>query len=115
MADDIFSQTLRTNGVLVGPAGPKRRIADRLTGFPDCVTSIQDVFTSGDKLVIRLVWRGTHTGPYGGVEATGKAVEVRDMAIWRFQDAMVQEIWTVQDQFSLLQQVGFLPSTVYAA
>jgi len=34
MADDIFSQDVRTNGVYVGVAGPVGRIRDRLTGFP---------------------------------------------------------------------------------
>jgi predicted ester cyclase len=115
MADDIFSENLRTNGVLVSPAGPKGRILERLKGFPDVVTDVQDIFVSGDKLVTRLVWRGTHTGPYGGVEPTGKPVEVRDTAIWRFQDGKVAEIWTMQDQFAFLKQVGFLPSTIYAA
>jgi len=26
--------------------------------------------------------QGTHAGPYGGVEATGRPVEVRDTATW---------------------------------
>ena len=50
MADDIFSEELRTNGVHVGVAGPVGRIRDRLTGFPDLTTSIEDMFVSGDKL-----------------------------------------------------------------
>lgn len=79
--DSSVTQTIdRTNGVPVGVAGPKGRILERLKGFPDVVTSIEDMFDSGDKLVTRLVWRGTHTGPYGGVAATGKLVEVRDTA-----------------------------------
>jgi hypothetical protein len=39
MADDIFSEDLRTNGVHVGVAGPVGRIRERLTGFPDLTTS----------------------------------------------------------------------------
>jgi predicted ester cyclase len=115
MADDIFSQELRTNGVHVGVAGPVGRIRDRLAGFPDVTTSIQDIFVSGDKLAVTLVWRGTHTGPYGGVAATGKPVEVRDTAIWHFRDGKVTEILTLQDQFAILKQIGYLPETVYAA
>jgi predicted ester cyclase len=115
MADDIFSEELRTNGVHVGVAGPVGRIRDRLAGFPDVTTSIQDIFVSGDKLAVTLVWRGTHTGPYGGVAATGKPVEVRDTAIWHFRDGKVTEILTLQDQFAILKQIGYLPETVYAA
>ena len=115
MAGDIFSEELRTNGVQVGVAGPVARIRDRLIGFPDLATSIQDMFVSGDKLAVTLVWRGTHTGPYGGVAATGKPVEVRDTAIWHFRDGKVTEILTLQDQFAILKQIGYLPDSVHAA
>jgi predicted ester cyclase len=115
MADGIFSEELRTNGVHVGVAGPVGRIRDRLTGFPDVSTSIQDMFVSGDKLAVTLIWRGTHTGSYGGVAATGKPVEVRDTAIWHFLDGKVTEILTLQDQFAILKQTGYLPESIYAA
>jgi predicted ester cyclase len=114
-ADGIFSEDVRTNGVHVGVAGPVGRIRDRLTGFPDLSTSIQDVFVSGDKLAVTLIWRGTHTGPYGGVAATGRPVEVRDTAIWHFRDGKVIEILTLQDQFAFLKQIGYLPDSVHAA
>jgi len=115
MADDIFSEDLRTNGVHVGVAGPVGRIRERLTAFPDLSTSVQDLFVSGDKLAVSLIWRGTHTGTYGGVAATGKPVEVRDTAIWHFRDGKVVEILTLQDQFGMLKQVGYLPDSVRAA
>jgi predicted ester cyclase len=115
MAGDIFSEELRTNGVLVGVAGPVARISDRLAGFPGLTTSIEDMFVSGDKLAVTLMWSGTHAGPYGGVPATGKRVEVRDSAIWHFRDGKVTEIFTLQDQFALLKQIGYLPDGVHAA
>jgi predicted ester cyclase len=115
MAEGIFSQDLRTNDVHVGVAGPVGRISDRLIGFPDLTTSIQDMFVSGDNLAVTLIWRGTHSGPYGGVAATGKPVEVRDTAIWHFRDGNVTEILTLQDQFGFLKQIGYLPDSVHAA
>ena len=62
-----------------------------------------------------LIWRGTHSGPYGGVPATGQPVEVRDQAIWHFTGGKVTEILTLQDQFGLLKQIGYLPDSVHAA
>jgi predicted ester cyclase len=115
MAGDIFGDDLRTNGVRVGVAGPVGRIRDRLAGFPDLTTTIEDMFVSGDKLAVTLVWRGTHAGDYGGVAATGQRVEVRDSAIWHFRDGKVTEILTLQDQFGLLKQIGYLPDSVHAA
>jgi steroid delta-isomerase-like uncharacterized protein len=116
MADEIFSPTLTTNGIVVGIAGPKRNITNQLTGFPDVTTVIEEVIAAGDKVVLRVLWQGTHTGPYSGVPATGKPVEVRVLSSWRFdQYGKVEEIWTIQDQFSLLQQVGYLPADLYSA
>jgi steroid delta-isomerase-like uncharacterized protein len=115
MADDIFSEDVRTNGVHVGVAGPVGRIRDRLTGFPDLTTDVQDMFVAGDKLAVTLIWHGTHTGSYGGVPATGRPVEVRDSAIWHFRDGKVTEIWTLQDRFAMLKQIGYLPESVHAA
>jgi predicted ester cyclase len=100
---------VRTNGVLVGVAGPKRRIQERLAGFGDLTTTIEDMFSANDKIVTRLVGRGTHTGSYGGVESVGKPAEVRDFAAWRFEDGKVAEISTIQDQFALLKQIGYFP------
>lgn len=71
----------------VGVAGPKRKIQERLAGFPDLTTTIVDMFSAHDKIVTRLVWRGTHTGSYGGVKAAGKPVEVRDFAVGVSQTA----------------------------
>jgi predicted ester cyclase len=115
MANEIFSEDLRTNGVHVGVAGPVGRIRDRLEAFPDLTTGVEDMFVSGEKLAVTLIWRGTHTGPYGGVAATGKPVEVRDTAIWHFRDGKVAEILTLQDQFGILKQIGYLPDSVRAA
>ena len=115
MAGDIFSGELRTNGVRVGIAGPVGRIRDRLTGFPDLTTTIEDIFAAGDKLAVTLVWRGIHAGDYGGVAASGKRVEVRDSAIWHFRDGKVTEIFTLQDQFGFLKQFGYLPDSVHVA
>ncbi len=114
-AHDLLSEDVRINGVLVGVAGPKRRIQERLAGSPDLTTTIEDMFSAHDKVVTRLVWRGRHTGSYGGVKATGKPAEVRDFAVWCFADGMVAKISTIQDQFALLKQIGYFPEEVYAA
>jgi predicted ester cyclase len=115
LADDIFSESVRTNGVAVGVAGPKRRILERLAGFPDLSVDIEDMFSAHDKILTRLAWRGTHTGSYAGIKATGKRVQVADFASRRFEDGEVVEISTIQDQSALLKQVGYLPGDVCAA
>jgi hypothetical protein len=53
--------------------------------------------------------------PYGGAGATGSGSRSRDFAVWHFEDGQVAEISTIQDQFALLKQIGYLPDEVRAA
>ena len=115
LADTLFAECFATNGAEVGPVGPKRNIVARLDGFPDLTTEVEDIVATGDMVVIRVLWRGTHTGFYAGVPATGRPVQVRVISMWRFEQGRVVENWTLQDQFSLLQQIGFLAPELTAA
>jgi predicted ester cyclase len=54
-------------------------------GLPDLLVDIEDMFSAHDKVVTRLVWRGTHTGSYAGIKATGKRVPVPDFAHLAFR------------------------------
>ena len=40
---------------------------------------------------------------------------MRDTAIWHFRDGRVAETLTVQDQFEILKQIGYLPESAHAA
>ena len=114
-ADQLFHRDFATNGEVVGPDGPKRNIVTRLAGFPDVETFIDEIVAVADTVVIRLHWTGTHRGPYSGVPPTGRTVDVRVISIWRFEDDRVVENWTVQDQFALLRQVGYLGDEITGA
>lgn len=115
LAEEIFSPALRTNGVLVGTDGPKQNNRNRLLGFPDVQAVIDDLIPVEDRVVVRLHWTGTHTGTYSGVPATGRVVRVPGLAIWRFEAGRVVEIWSVQDQFALLQQIGVIAPEISGA
>ena len=95
LADQLFSERFSNNGVVVGPAGPKRNIHNRLVGFPDLTSVVEQLLSVDDKVILRLCWTGTHTGPYLGVAPTNLHVEVRGMTIWRFEDHRPVEDWTV--------------------
>jgi predicted ester cyclase len=112
LADEIFAPSLTVNGEVVGPEGPKRNCAKRLAGFPDLQTVVEEQIVSGDTIVSRVLFRGTHTGPYSGIAPTGKPIEARDITVWRFVDGKSVENWTVFDQFLVLQQLGVIPQTI---
>lgn len=66
---------------------------------------------SGDKAVARVRLTGTHKGPFMGMPASGKAVDVHLVDIIRFgDDGRAREHWGVVDQLTMLQQLGAIPS-----
>jgi steroid delta-isomerase-like uncharacterized protein len=80
------------------------------SGVSDARASIEDVFESGDKAVVRLRLTGTHDGELMGVPATGRPVDFELVNIVRFDDeGKITERATVADFLSLLQQIGAIP------
>lgn len=78
-------------------------------GLPDLSATMEDLVVAGDRVVGRFVYRGTHTGELMGVPASGKAVEMRSIDIWRVQDGMFVEHWDELNLLQLFQQMGVLP------
>ena len=78
-------------------------------GLPDVRVTMEDLVVSGDRVVGRFVYRGTHTGDLMGIPATGKPVEMRSIDIWRMQDGMFVEHWDELNLLQVFQQIGALP------
>jgi predicted ester cyclase len=71
------------------------------------VVTFDDSVVEGDKVAVRARWKGTHTGPAFGREATGKSVEFTGIVIWRFDaDGRIDRRWAQVDIGSALQQLS---------
>jgi len=82
-----------------------------IAAFPDLRMVPEDVIVSGDKAVARVRVTGTHKGPFAGISATGRRVEVQLIDIIRFgDDGRAQEHWGVVDQLAMMQQLGAIPA-----
>ena len=78
-------------------------------GLPDVRVTMEDLVVSGDRVVGRFVYRGTHTGDLMGIPATGQPVEMRSIDIWRVQNGMFVEHWDELNLLQVFQQIGALP------
>ncbi|EIV94857.1 ester cyclase [Frankia sp. QA3] len=81
------------------------------TAFPDVTATLEDVVASGDRVVGRYSYTGTHQGPFFGVEATGRPVQMRTIDIWRVEDGRFAEHWDEINLLDLLQQLGVIPAS----
>ncbi|MGE3795515.1 MAG: ester cyclase [Dehalococcoidia bacterium] len=81
-----------------------------VSAFPDMVMMPDDVLVDGDKAVARVTVTGTNEGPFMGMPATGRRVEVQVIDIMRFgHDGLVHEHWGLMDALGMMQQLGALP------
>ena len=77
--------------------------------LPDVVTSMEDLVISGDRVVGRFIYRGTHKADFMGIPASGRAVEMRSIDIWRVEDGRFAEHWDELNTLQVFQQMGALP------
>jgi len=78
--------------------------------FPDAQATLEDIFAEGDRVAYRLTIRGTHTGEFLGVPASGRPVAVSFIAIVRIADGKLVEEWGGLDQPDLIRQMRGGPS-----
>lgn len=90
-------------------AGLKQMAPAFRTAFPDMELVTEDLFAEGDRVVDRVIVRGTHQGEFMGIPPSGKRFEMQEIHIARIADGKIVERWTQFDLFGLLQQIGDLP------
>ncbi len=79
------------------------------SALPDLTATMEDLVVSGDRVVGRFVYRGTHTGPLLGIPASNNPIEMRSIDIWRVQDGLFVEHWDELNLLEVFQQIGVLP------
>ena len=79
------------------------------TAFPDLIVEVDDLLAEGNKVVGRITARGTHQGELMGIAPTGKQVTMKEIHIVRYSGGMVVEHWGIEDNMSMMQQLGMIP------
>ena len=92
-----------------GPEGVKRLITGLRTAFPDLQTTIDDIFSDGEKVVVRFTARGTQSGPFQGMAPTGREATWTGINIYRVSGGRIRETWQLADGLGLLRQLGAAP------
>jgi len=63
----------------------------------------------GDTVATLFSWTGTHKGELMGAAPTGKKVTFHGIALLRFSDGKVVEVWHHGDEMVALMQLGVRP------
>ena len=74
--------------------------------FPDLQAYIEDIVAAQDKVAVRVRFRGTHSGEFLGIPATGRAIEYVSHEFYRIADGLIAEEWICSDLATLFRQIS---------
>ena len=78
------------------------------TAFPDMNVTIEDIIAEGDKVSVRVAYRGTQMGEFIGITSTGKRIDITNANTFIISAGKLVEGWNVTD-VRLIQQLGVIP------
>lgn len=106
--DDLLAPSYvgQVNGQEIsGLTAAKTLITVFLQAFPDVQFRVEDVVTSGDRVVTRWTATATHQGTFAGIDATQRYVTMLGMTLFQIEGAQIGALWNVWDVAGLLQQL----------
>jgi steroid delta-isomerase-like uncharacterized protein len=77
---------------------------------PDMRVKVNHIVAEGDLVSVYWTASGTNTAPLWGMPATGKSLSISGMTLFRFARGLIQEEWSVFDQYSIMKQLGLVPT-----
>jgi steroid delta-isomerase-like uncharacterized protein len=92
-----------------GIEGLKDVLRGMRTSFPDMRWVIEEQVESGEKVVSRFTWSGTHRAPFMGIPATGRVVSVWGIVIDQFEGQKIKSTRIIIDALGLMAQLGAFP------
>ena len=91
-----------------GPTGPAAASAGFRAAVPDLTCELADLLVTGDKLAVRLRFRGTFTGTYDEVAGAGQAIDFVAFDIQHVGDDRIVGDWHLEDNLTFLTQAGLV-------
>lgn len=95
------AEAFTEDGVRVEYAKPGARLEGRdaiagqadayMTAVPDCVLDVRGMEVDGDRAVLEWTYRGNHTGDIPGLAASGRAIDLPGVSVYRLRDGLIEE------------------------
>ena len=96
-------------GTAQGREGVKQTMVMVRSAFPDVRIAVEADVAEGDMLFAMGTMTGTHQGEFMGIPATGKAISVLFMDLFRVRDGKFVEHWALFDTAAMMEQLGVQP------
>ena len=113
--DDVCAADLRGHA---GAGSDLRELKDSWAGFlaafPDLTPEVRYLVQEGDLVSTWITYSGTHRSDYAGVPASGRPVRFAAWDLLRVRDGEIVEVTQYCDIFTIMAQVGALPTAAPA-
>jgi steroid delta-isomerase-like uncharacterized protein len=112
---EIFREMFHPEFVLYSPSNTTKPFSLEETietvkmnfkAISDYNLSIQELVAKGDKVIVRFIETGTHSGEWLGIPATGNKYEISTISIWHLKDGKVAEYREEADWLGVFLQLG---------
>lgn len=100
---------------LTGVEGFKEHFATFHRCYPDLKISVNGQVAEGDIVVTWWTMRGTHTGQWGGIPPTNRAITLHGVNIQRFRNNKIVEHWGGSTSLEALLDIGVIKWNVPGA
>jgi predicted ester cyclase len=107
LAPDFRDNTLPP-GRAQGVEGPLAASKMFRGAVPDLTCDVDQLIVSGDRVVALLHFKGHFTGEAHGKEGTGQAIDFIATDIYRVVNGKIAEDWHLEDNLTLLKQLGVI-------
>jgi len=111
LAEEFLTENIEFHGSGIPPGLDvvKQWLTTFAAAFPDGHITIEDMVAEEDRVVARITFNGTHQAEIEGIPATGKKVSMPGITIFRLDNGKIAEGWLLNDNLSLMQQLGAIP------
>ncbi|MER7245751.1 ester cyclase [Kribbella sp. NPDC000426] len=110
--DETFRDNTLPPGRPQGLAGPRSASTAFRGAVPDLTCTIDDLLVAGNKIAVRLRFRGHFTGAMDGIAGTGQEVDFIAFDIQHVgageRAGKIVEDWHLEDNLTFLTQVGLV-------
>ncbi|MFM0335778.1 ester cyclase [Paraburkholderia fungorum] len=109
LSPDFIDRTL-PDGRPQGPNGPLQASKGFRAAVPDLHAEIDDLVVAGDRASVHLHFYGHFTGQFQNLKGAGQTVDFQAFDLYRVKDGRIVENWHLEDNLTLLKQLGAIKS-----
>lgn len=108
LSSEFVDRTLPA-GRAQGPQGPLDASKAFRTAVPDMRVQVEDMVVAGDRVSVHLRFRGHFTGEFGRTHGQNQPIDFQAFDLYRIADGKIAENWHLEDNQTLLRQMGLQP------